>query len=74
MGTAKRPPTQAASRYTPDWDSARESVAQLAALEPELAVTGHGRAMRGATLRSALHPLAQDFHEIAVPERGRSVR
>ena len=45
--------------FTPDWVSARTSVERLAALEPELAVTGHGRAMRGAALRDALHTLAR---------------
>ncbi|MDB6150917.1 MAG: hypothetical protein JWQ44_2365 [Chthoniobacter sp.] len=59
--------------FTPDWDSARTSVNALAALEPELVVTGHGRAMRGAEMRSALHLLARDFDQIAVPEQGRYV-
>lgn len=59
--------------YTQDWDAARESVRRLAALEPELAVTGHGRAMKGEALRTALHKLARDFDEVAVPEHGRYV-
>jgi glyoxylase-like metal-dependent hydrolase (beta-lactamase superfamily II) len=59
--------------FTPDWDSARASVRVLAALEPDLAVTGHGRAMRGETMRAALHTLARDFDRIAVPEHGRYV-
>ena len=41
--------------FTPDWQSAKISVESLAALEPEIAVTGHGRAMRGAAMRTALH-------------------
>src|SRR6266513_2296513 len=53
--------------YTSDWDSARESVRTLAALEPELVVTGHGRAMKGPEMRRALHTLARDFDEIARP-------
>jgi glyoxylase-like metal-dependent hydrolase (beta-lactamase superfamily II) len=57
--------------FTPDWESARTSVQRLAALEPEIAVTGHGRAMRGADMRAALHTLAQNFDRIAVPEHGR---
>ena len=60
--------------YTPDWDSARESVRALAALEPQLAVTGHGRAMEGPEMRGALHALAQDFDEIAWPKNGRYAR
>lgn len=53
--------------FTPDWDRARESVRRLAALEPELIVTGHGSAMHGAEMRRALHKLAQDFDQIARP-------
>jgi glyoxylase-like metal-dependent hydrolase (beta-lactamase superfamily II) len=59
--------------FTPDWISARESVRRLAALEPELVVTGHGRAMHGSVMREALHLLARDFDRIAVPEHGRYV-
>ncbi len=57
--------------YTPDWDSARESVRVLAALDPELVVTGHGRAMEGPEMRGALHALARDFDEVARPKHGR---
>jgi len=59
--------------FTPDWQNAKTSVERLAALEPELAVTGHGRAMRGENMRSALHTLARDFDRIAIPEHGRYV-
>ena len=59
--------------FTPDWVNARKSVEYLAALEPELAVTGHGRAMRGAEMRAALHTLARDFDQIAVPQQGQYV-
>jgi hypothetical protein len=45
----------------------------LAKLEPELAVTGHGAAMRGPEMRAALHALARDFDRVAVPEKGRYV-
>ena len=57
--------------FTPNWQDARDSVQRLAALEPELAVTGHGPAMRGAEMRAALHTLANDFDRIAVPEHGK---
>jgi len=53
---------------TPDWESARISVQKLSALQPELVVTGHGRAMRGPEMRGALHALSRDFTHIAVPE------
>jgi glyoxylase-like metal-dependent hydrolase (beta-lactamase superfamily II) len=57
--------------FTPDWPSAKDSVRRLAALEPELVVTGHGRAMRGSGMRDALHRLARDFDVLAVPKHGR---
>ncbi|MGI4792368.1 MAG: MBL fold metallo-hydrolase [Janthinobacterium lividum] len=57
--------------FTPDWASARTSVEKLAALEPEIAVTGHGPAMHGSGLKTALHTLAQDFDQIAVPAHGK---
>jgi hypothetical protein len=53
--------------YTPDWQSARQSVEQLAALEPAVVITGHGPAMQGAEMRAALHALGQNFERIAVP-------
>ncbi|MDF2799697.1 MAG: beta-lactamase domain protein, partial [Devosia sp.] len=53
--------------FTPDWIAAEQSVRMLAALEPELVVTGHGRAMSGSEMRGALHQLAGNFREIAVP-------
>lgn len=59
--------------FTQDWEQARASVERLAALEPELAITGHGRALAGDGLRQALHALARDFDRVAVPERGRYV-
>lgn len=59
--------------FTPDWPSARTSVQSLAALDPELVVTGHGPAMRGPEVRAALHLLARDFNRIALPEHGRYV-
>jgi glyoxylase-like metal-dependent hydrolase (beta-lactamase superfamily II) len=54
--------------FTPEWDKAGESVRKLAALEPELVVTGHGRAMRGSQMRAALHELALRFEDVAVPQ------
>jgi glyoxylase-like metal-dependent hydrolase (beta-lactamase superfamily II) len=51
--------------YTPDWESARKSVECLARLEPELVVTGHGPAMQGPSMRTALRTLARDFEQVA---------
>ena len=59
--------------FTPDWAQARESVRKLAALEPELVITGHGRALQGGLMRDALHLLADNFDAIAVPKHGRYV-
>jgi len=59
--------------FTPDWQSSRQSVQDLAALDPRLVVTGHGRAMEGDEMLAALKVLARDFDRIAVPEGGRYV-
>jgi glyoxylase-like metal-dependent hydrolase (beta-lactamase superfamily II) len=45
---------------TADWEVARESVRRLAALQPELILSGHGRALRGPAVREALTRLAQN--------------
>ncbi len=60
--------------YTPDWDAARDSVERLAALAPQLAVTGHGLPMRGDALADGLRALARDFDRVARPAYGRYVR
>lgn len=57
--------------YTVDWDAARASVQALAHLAPDLAITGHGRAMQGPEMRAALDALARDFDAVARPARGR---
>lgn len=60
--------------YTQNWEAARVSVECLAALEPELVITGHGPAMPGPEMRSGLQQLALNFNAIAVPEDGKYVR
>ena len=59
--------------FTPDWISAAASVRKLAALQPELAITGHGRALHGPKMREALDTLARDFEKVAVPAHGKYV-
>jgi glyoxylase-like metal-dependent hydrolase (beta-lactamase superfamily II) len=59
--------------FTHDWQAAGESVRRLDALEPEVVITGHGRAMRGPAMRQALHRLAGSFEALAVPQGGRYV-
>lgn len=57
--------------YTVDWAAARASVETLAQLDPDLVITGHGRAMQGPALRAALHALAREFDRVAVPDQSR---
>jgi len=59
--------------FTPDWVAARASVERLAALEPEVALTGHGQPIQGPALREALHRLANEFDQVAIPAHGRYV-
>ena len=59
--------------FTIEWDRARASVQALAALEPELILSGHGAPMAGARMRAALHHLAREFDAFAVPSGGRYV-
>ena len=57
--------------FTPDWIGAADSVRRLRELRAELVVCGHGRAMRGPEMQSALDKLADEFEFIAVPQKGR---
>src|SRR5215210_5625555 len=59
--------------FTPDWGAAARSVRELAALEPNVIVTGHGHALYGDEARKALHKLAKQFWQGAMPEKGRYV-
>lgn len=59
--------------FTPDWESARESVRILAELSPEIGATGHGTPMRGEALRDGLRSLLENFDEIAIPDSGKYV-
>ena len=59
--------------FTYNWDSAARSVRTLAALNPAVIATGHGKPMQGEEMRRSLHNLANHFEELAVPEHGRYV-
>ena len=59
--------------FTPDWEAAGQSVSKLAALGPEVVITGHGRAMAGLQMREALYELDHAFVQVAVPEGGHYV-
>ena len=63
-----RPPAY----FTPDWTSARRSAETLAALEPDVLATGHGRVMHGAEMRRELRDLADRF-ETCMPPSGRYI-
>ena len=60
--------------FTQDWAAAKASVERLATLEPEVAITGHGRAMHGAEMRAALHTLAREFDSVARPRDPKYLR
>ena len=65
----QKPEMHGPPRYlTPDWDEAERSVALLASLEPEVIITGHGRPVKGETMRARLKELSANFLSIAVPE------
>jgi glyoxylase-like metal-dependent hydrolase (beta-lactamase superfamily II) len=59
--------------FTPDWRAAKSSLRTLADLEPDVAITGHGQAIKGDELRYGLKLLADRFDEIAVPRQGKYV-
>jgi glyoxylase-like metal-dependent hydrolase (beta-lactamase superfamily II) len=58
---------------TTDWAQAAESVRKLYALEPRVAATGHGYAMRGKELQTELKELADNFEDVSIPANGRYV-
>ena len=65
---AQRPSLHGPPMYfTSDWQAARASAEQLASLEPELMIPGHGQALSGPAMRAALHRLAREFERVAVP-------
>jgi glyoxylase-like metal-dependent hydrolase (beta-lactamase superfamily II) len=58
---------------TTDWDAAKASVMALAALNPQLSVTGHGTHMEGEALRDGLKHLCDTFDNEARPRYGKYV-
>ncbi|MBC6606760.1 MBL fold metallo-hydrolase [Hymenobacter sp. BT188] len=59
--------------FTPNWPQARQSVALLADLKPQIAATGHGIPMHGTQLLQQLQALVDNFDEVAIPKHGRYV-
>lgn len=64
------PPTY----FTTDWVNARASLAALAALKPNYAITGHGLPVSNPRLAHDLGMLVSDFERYAMPADGRYVR
>lgn len=61
-------------RYlTTEWKAAKESVIKLEALQPSVAITGHGIPVKGEQLTSGLAKLVREFDSIAVPDYGKYV-
>jgi glyoxylase-like metal-dependent hydrolase (beta-lactamase superfamily II) len=59
--------------YTPDWDAARRSVQELAALKPVTIAPHHGLPMCGEGVSEQLDRLATNFDRVALPEHGKYV-
>lgn len=59
--------------FTPDWVAARQSVARLTELKPQVGASGHGVPMYGEELTLGLQHLTLHFDQLAVPKTGRYV-
>ena len=59
---------------TTDWQAAKESVLRLAALRPDVMISGHGTAMQGEELTKGLQQLIKNWEEVSVPSYGKWVR
>lgn len=59
--------------FTCNWASAKLSLIKLAALDPEVVATGHGKPMTGEEMRTELNELSRRFDQLAVPAEGRYV-
>ena len=59
---------------TTDWQAAWDSVRRLAALNPQVVISGHGKYMEGAELVTGLQELVTDFATVAIPDDGKFVK
>jgi glyoxylase-like metal-dependent hydrolase (beta-lactamase superfamily II) len=59
--------------FTTDWPAAWESVKKLEALQPSVAITGHGSPMSGSLLSNGLTQLVSEFDQVAIPDYGKYV-
>ncbi len=55
--------------YPSEWDAAKASVQNLAAIRPFTVAAGHGSPMSGTDVAPALSVLARDFDKIARPKK-----
>ncbi|MGM9508298.1 MBL fold metallo-hydrolase [Larkinella sp. GY13] len=60
--------------FTIDWEAAKRSIQELAALNPTSAGTGHGKAIQGIQLPQLLEDLVLHFESREVPKGGRYVK
>lgn len=60
--------------FTINRQVAKESIEQLQALNPAIAITGHGKPMRDGVLREELARLVRSFDTEVLPEKGYSVK
>ncbi|KAA2243580.1 MBL fold metallo-hydrolase [Chitinophaga agrisoli] len=60
--------------FTCNWHEAQRTVQKLADLEPSVIASGHGKPMKGNTMKAALHRLAANFDTAARPSSGRYVK
>jgi len=62
-------------RYlTTDWQAAWDSVRNLQALNPSVAVVGHGMPISGEVLANSLEKLVKEFDRMAIPDYGKFVQ
>ncbi|MEN8700504.1 MBL fold metallo-hydrolase [Bacillus infantis] len=59
--------------FTPDWDTAGQSIRKLAALNPKAALTGHGQPFYGQELTEGLEKLIKGHETFVVPKQGKYV-
>ncbi|MCD7036084.1 MBL fold metallo-hydrolase [Metabacillus sp. GX 13764] len=59
--------------FTTDWAHAEDSVEKLAALDPETAITGHGRPFYGEQLHQELQHMKNHFRSEVIPKHGKYV-
>lgn len=59
--------------FTINWKEAWNSVRKLEALKPRVVVSSHGQPLQGEKLAQELKRLAQNFDELAIPDKGKYV-